>query len=330
MENYIVLDLEWNQGYKETEVPELPFEIIEIGAVRLDKDKNVTGEFSCLIKPQVYRTMHYMTSKIVNITMNDLINEQEFQNVMDKFLTWCGKDYIFCTWGTLDLVELQRNIKYFGMEPLADGPLMYLDIQKIFSISEEDGKSRRTLEYAVDYKNIEKNDSFHRALSDAYYTAMIFQNISDRNVEKRVSFDVYHIPSDKSREIHITFDDYSKYISRAFNDKSEAFADREVMSTRCFVCNKNAKRRVNWFTVNGKHYFSLIECREHGYMRAKLRIKKADDGGIYVIKTIKKIDQKAAAEVYSKAKKARFHQNAISYIKNQNGQIPNGSGDSAV
>lgn len=35
--NYVVLDLEWNQanGITEHEVPAIPFEIIEIGAVKL-------------------------------------------------------------------------------------------------------------------------------------------------------------------------------------------------------------------------------------------------------------------------------------------------------
>ena len=37
--NYIVLDLEWNQcpSGKRREDPSLPFEIIEIGAVRMDE-----------------------------------------------------------------------------------------------------------------------------------------------------------------------------------------------------------------------------------------------------------------------------------------------------
>ena len=41
--NYIVFDLEWNQSPdgKKFENARLPFEIIEIGAVKLDKDKNI-------------------------------------------------------------------------------------------------------------------------------------------------------------------------------------------------------------------------------------------------------------------------------------------------
>ena len=53
--DYIILDLEWNQGSEEHSGKKgLQFEIIEIGAVRLNPDKVIVGEFSQLIKPQVY------------------------------------------------------------------------------------------------------------------------------------------------------------------------------------------------------------------------------------------------------------------------------------
>ena len=41
MKNYIVLDLEWNQSPdgKEGTIDHFPFEIIEIGAVRLDEER---------------------------------------------------------------------------------------------------------------------------------------------------------------------------------------------------------------------------------------------------------------------------------------------------
>lgn len=46
--NYIVFDLEWNQGIagkRESSHEEIPFEIIEIGAIKLDKRKNIIGQF---------------------------------------------------------------------------------------------------------------------------------------------------------------------------------------------------------------------------------------------------------------------------------------------
>lgn len=331
MKNYIVLDLEWNQGSQDDELEQMPFEIIEIGAIKLDSEKKETGSFSRLIKPQVYRTMHFMNAKIVHLKMQDLDRGEDFRTALSEFMEWCGnpEDYIFCTWGDLDLTELQRNIRYFGMEPLGDGPIRYLDIQKLFSISKEDGKSRRTLEYAVDLMGLEIKDEFHRALSDAYYTAEVFRELHDSEVEKRVSFDVFHTPVDEDNEVHITFDTYSKYISRKFPDKALALRDKEVNSIKCYLCGRNAKRKVNWFSLNGKHYYCIGECSEHGLLRSKIRIRRAEDGGIYVVKTTKLISEADAAATYIKAKKARLHHTAVKKFKNQNGQIRNDSADSS-
>ena len=46
--NYIVFDLEWNQspGGKRWSNSQLPFEIIEIGAVKLNEKKKNCGQFS--------------------------------------------------------------------------------------------------------------------------------------------------------------------------------------------------------------------------------------------------------------------------------------------
>ena len=53
--NYIVLDLEWNQSPsgKIYSNKSLPFEIIEIGAVKLNSCFKEIGRFSELIKPRV-------------------------------------------------------------------------------------------------------------------------------------------------------------------------------------------------------------------------------------------------------------------------------------
>ena len=62
--NYIVLDLEWNQGSKNEEPnEELHFEIIEIGAVCLNESGVIVSEFSRLIKPQIYHEMHKITCR---------------------------------------------------------------------------------------------------------------------------------------------------------------------------------------------------------------------------------------------------------------------------
>lgn len=307
--NYIVLDLEWNQTVdKFNKEYGLPFEILEIGAVKLNKRMEIVDKFEEVVKPQIYHSMNFMTTKIVQFEQEELDNGRPFPEVMSDFLKWCGKDYIFCIWGTLDLTELQRNMVYYGMDELTDGPLKYYDIQKFFSIGYEDGKIRRALEYSVDYMGIEKDIPFHRAYSDAYYTAKIFQIIDKekKDVEKYVSFDVFMVPQSKRDEIHVNFKTYAKFISREFPDKNEAMEDKAVNSTRCYLCGRNAKKMIKWFSANGKHYYCIAYCKKHGYIKGKVRMKKADDGNIYVVKTLKIVPEEIVNEIADKQEKLRI------------------------
>ena len=68
--NYIILDLEWNQGAAEKTEEKLPFEIIEIGAIKLNDRREKTDEFNELIKPQVYHEMNYITRKLIHLQMD--------------------------------------------------------------------------------------------------------------------------------------------------------------------------------------------------------------------------------------------------------------------
>ena len=72
--NYIVFDLEWNQcPYgKDKENQRLPFEIIEIGAVKLSENKEMTGEFHLLVRPMVYKKLHFKMEEIMDMDLKQL------------------------------------------------------------------------------------------------------------------------------------------------------------------------------------------------------------------------------------------------------------------
>ena len=303
--NYIVLDLEWNQSSDVKRADKLlNFEIIEVGAVKLNSNKIMVSEFSSLIKPQVYHQMHKITSKLIHLQMQELEHGRPFTEVMTDFLSWCGTDYIFCTWGSLDLSELQNNMLYFGMPALSDRPIPFLDVQKLFSIAFEDGKSRRALEYAVDFLHIEKDIPFHRAFSDAYYAGKVLAKLPEQ-VYANVSFDIFNPPMSRETEIKIVFDNYAKYISRLFPDKVTALSDREVSSSKCYICHKNLKKTIRWFTPNGKHYYCVACCDKHGLLKGKIRIHKTESEEVYVVKTTKFISQKEAELIKEREERSK-------------------------
>lgn len=305
--NYIVLDLEWNQSSQTAEEAgeNLLFEIIEIGAIKLNEEGNMVGEFSKLIKPQVFHEMHHITSKLIHLQMQELETGRPFPEVAREFFDWCGEDSMFCTWGPLDLTELQKNMKFYQMPPLCEKPIAFYDVQKLFSIAYEDRKSRRSLEYAVDFLGIEKDIPFHRAFSDAYYTAKVFARLQKQDVLKNISFDTYHAPLSREDEVFVVFDTYAKYISREFENKTQLMADREVISTKCYVCGKNLRKKLRWFSPNGKNYYCAAYCDKHGYMKAKLRIRKDCNERLYAIKTIKCMDEEGLASLQERFLKVK-------------------------
>ena len=307
--NYVVLDLEWNQSSQTAEEAgdSLLFEIIEIGAIKLSEERSMIGEFSKLVKPQVFHEMHRITSKLIHLQMQELEKGRPFTQVAEEFLEWCGEDVMFCTWGPLDLTELQKNMKYYQMPPLSEGPIAFFDVQKLFSIAYEDRKTRRSLEYAVDFLGIEKDIPFHRAFSDAYYTAKVFAHINEE-VLRNVSFDTYHAPVSRKEEIFVVFDTYAKYISRAFENKTQLMADREVSSTKCYLCGKGLRKKMRWFSPNSKNYYCAAYCENHGYMKAKLRIRRDCNDRLYAIKTLKFINEdgfEALQERFAKVKEMK-------------------------
>ena len=306
--HYIVFDLEWNQA--EGRIGHeggLPFEIVEIGEIKLNRRMRIIDEFEEIIRPRIYPHMHFMTTKIIQLDKEDLENGKDFPEVMEHFLNWCGSKYRFCIWGTLDITELQRNMCYYGMDELTNKPLPFLDVQKLYSLAYEDGRARRSLEYAVDELGIEKDRPFHRANNDAYYTAKVLERIhkDHTEVESYLSYDLFMLPRDKHDEIKVKFKTYSKYISREFADKTKAMEDKMVSSTKCCVCGRQTKKLVKWFSVNGRHYYYVGICKRHGYVKAKVRMKKADDGNVFVVKTMKIIDETSVDQIREKQEKLR-------------------------
>lgn len=340
MRNYIVFDLEWNQSAsgKEASAPDFPFEIIEIGAVKLDEAFQMTDEFHRLICPQVYTKMHYAISEVTHMDMEELKSSgEEFPVAAQDFVDWCkagADEVVYCTWGPMDLMELQRNFKYYGMENPFPKPLFYYDVQKLYGLFYRDG-DKPSLDAAVDDLELLEDRSFHRALDDAWYTGRVLQKLSEKPGAEQFltywSVDYFRLPLNKKEEIRMTFPDYSKYVSRVFPSKEDAMKDRGVTEMKCYVCDRALRKKVRWFTPNQKLYFALANCPDHGYLKGKIRVKRVDDEQVFVVKTLKLTDEEGAQKIMSRkedVRKKRAERNKVKQQKKQpGGKTPGGRGE---
>ena len=317
--NYIVLDLEWNHPKIDAKerIAELPFEIIEIGAVKVDSQSlEVISSFSEMIRPQVYKEMNEIIHEILHIEIGDLEKKDIFQDVIERFFEWCGDDYVFCTWGNMDLTELQRNMEYYNIKGYIDGPIKYCDVQKLFALQYLGYKSALALETCIEYFNLEKKYDFHRAISDAMYTVEILKRLNSVILKKYYSLDFFHNPKTKSEEIFLTYDNCSKFISCEYSTKTEAMKDQDIQSLKCYICGKETEPVIPWFWSNPRLFCGLGQCKEHGYMDGKIRIKKKDSTNkIYVVKTITSADEEGYKKLLERQNSIREKRREKRYRK---------------
>lgn len=307
MRHYIVLDLEWNQSPmgKDSSADRLPFEIIEIGAVKLNSSLQIVSEFRRLIRPRVYREMHFIISEVTHMSIEELNQEgTSFMNAMEEFLEWCGTDYSLCTWGPMDLTELQRNIVYHGMEIPFGWPLLYYDVQKIYALVKGQGQ-RESLDRAVEELGLAEERPFHRALDDAYYTGRVMGAMDFYSMVEYVSVDYYRVPETEGEEIYLEFPSYAKYVSRQFEYREQVMEERRMTDMVCYKCRRMLRKKIRWFSANQKFYFCLAICPEHGLFKGKIRIKKTEDGQVYAVKTVKQVDEEGARAVEIKKEETK-------------------------
>lgn len=317
--NYIVFDLEWNQSPngKEDSVDHLPFEIIEIGAVKLDEGFCQVGEFHKLIRPQVYKKLHFKISEVTHMDMRKLCQEgQRFEDVIREFVEWCGEEeYCFCTWGSMDLTELQRNMAYYGLDIPFPRPLLYYDIQKLFCFQYGDGKNKVSLDQAVQQMAMEEERPFHRALDDAYYTGRVLSALDMDLYGVYVSVDYYGLPDEKDKEFYLYFPEYTKFVSREFESREEIMKDKNITDMVCLKCRRMLRKKIRWFPYGQRFYFCLAYCPEHGYVKGKIRVKKSEKDRYYIVKTTKMAGDEDVELLTQRKEDGRRKRSAKSHTK---------------
>ena len=105
--NYIIYDLEFNQKNNssvevnnnsiETEVNNIyniPFEIIQIGAIKLNENFQTISTFNTLIKPTIYKSIHPFVENLTKITDDKVASCKDFVHVYKDFLKFIGNDEI--------------------------------------------------------------------------------------------------------------------------------------------------------------------------------------------------------------------------------------------
>lgn len=228
--HYIVFDLELNQDFSSlqniADKASALFEIIQIGAVKLDMDFNTVATFNRYVKPTFYAKVNPFITELTGITTELLESEEQFPEIYKAFTNFIGEDnHAFCIWGTSDMKELFKNVekhslsnkllsrKYINLQP-------YVSLYFNYSV-----KSLLRLEHAVEALKIQKKYSFHNAFYDALYTAEIFKKIYNSFIQPK-TYDPDYVairPRQPKREIDIDglLNQFEKMYARKMTEEEQ-------------------------------------------------------------------------------------------------------------
>ena len=269
---YITLDLEWNQAYAQKALAvqrqlalRLRGEVIQIGAVKLDKNMQPCGSYQIIVKPKHFKKIHRMVSSLTGITQEMIDMGTPLPEAAKSFRKWCGKDFVFLTWGPDDIPMLKEN---FNVHKL---PTEWLDkvydLQVIFNKQTDGGSKQRSLEYAMEHFEIPQRLPAHNALNDAYFTALVAAKLDV--AEGIASYDSAHGEHLASSIIGDADAGDDGYVTI-----SEMLEDEKVTSPICPRCKKPLKLLEKPLHSKGQKYTLLYSCEEDGNMLLTLKMHR--------------------------------------------------------
>ena len=292
----IVLDMEWNQPLSPDSplaiklCTVLPFEIIQIGAVRLEDGKRFKA--TCCL--QQYKVLSPRISKLTGITKQDVKNGVPFQQAMEDFKRFCGEDPILLTWGFNDIPILRQNMAFYGLDTAITDKSYNLQI--MFNQQHDPGNLVRGLSYAVDFFQLSVTETYHDGLNDAVYTAEVAKHIDiERGIREYPDYLKYFEgDGDQAFLDCLRYSNYTRFES--FEDM---IADPRIIETKCPHCGLVTKATEPVYPESGRMVWTS-KCPEHGEFLIRVSFKRNRDDSMRGSKVVYAMDDTHRAQ-YKKA-----------------------------
>lgn len=273
--NYITVDFEWNQAYavktqkRKDFVIQLDGEIIQIGAVKLDENFEISDTFEADIRPVFYRKIHKKVKELTGIDQKQLNNGGDFRAVMQKFRQWCGEEYAFLTWGADDSRILMQNLLMHNEDTSWLG--RWINLQVIYAMQTENEQKQTSLEKAAEGFGIPLELTVHNAINDAMYTALLC-----RHLDINKGMDEYSDNADLSGLKRVSCGNYRVLYNCA--NKHNAFAHEKIRNLKCPYCDEPLVGQKPWIKQSGDRFLTIGKCNRHGLFVGKLKFTREKDG----------------------------------------------------
>lgn len=266
---FVVMDLEWNQHASKPN-HEIPHEIIEIGAVKLDRDLRILDEQQYIIKPVVYPVLDKHIREVTGIEPEELEDGLSFERAYHRFLKWCGPGAFLCTWGRDDYPVLLRNTRYYKL-PLELAPP--LNVQMVFSHLKTDKPLVQVgLSAAMEQLGMAMDLPAHRALNDAIYTAQVMARLQ-QDVDAAPPEAIEALKKFNAEEALAALSD-ARSVPTGYTSHDDVLGNERMVAVRCPVCGGATRMTLPWFDTGHGRYMALCDCPEHGTSFAQMHFKR--------------------------------------------------------
>ena len=118
MKANVVIDIEMCIVQKEYQWKDYPYEheIIQIGAVMMDEEYEICGEFSSYVRSKYGRIDHFI-QELTGISDRDILEAPNLEKALDNMLSWLsGHEVTFYSWSKTDYVQIAREIQAKGID----------------------------------------------------------------------------------------------------------------------------------------------------------------------------------------------------------------------
>lgn len=249
--NYIIFDLEWNRVVRSVK-KHCPDEIIQIGAVKYNRDLKCVGTFNRYIKPVLYKKIESTISNLTGLTMADLKeNGVLFSKAIKDFKKFCGTDSVLMSWGTQDASVLRTNCHYFNSDAKLAFLKHYADVQRYVTHSLRDNNpqgNQISVKMAAELTDISYDENlFHDALFDATISGMVFAKLFDAEKLQKYIVDA----SSKNCDFKDT----------PVTDIKNKQIDKTIFKIKCPICGRYARKKQGWY-LSGNKFVSIHVCRK--------------------------------------------------------------------
>lgn len=270
--NYIIFDLEWNNAYNYASKKGIN-EIVEVGAVKLDKNLNFIDSFRQYVSPVLSRKLSKHFVKLSDVTLGELKEKgRPFKEVITDFANWCDdcSKNVFLSWSNSDLYVLADNYKRNFSTADVFFMKKYADVQKYcqYFIDGISDNNQISLTDCSDYFDIDYDDEMHHhALFDCELASACLKKVFDEKV-----FKMFVHKCDCNYFDKLLFKDY--YIA------APVTKDFNIYKTelKCPCCSSKMKRIKDYDFLNNT-FKSVAICNGCGKkFWVNVRAKKVYDG----------------------------------------------------